>query len=720
MSTKDNSANQEASLPRGNRFALVVGVNNSSMVPSYRSTLRYAEKDAEDIAYFLKQPECNFSVLASLTGKKAITGDIKQGVMDLVRKRTEQDFLLFYFAGHAVPINSDIYFVTYDFQEDNVEVDSEFYLSMRWLWKVLYQSVGAGKILLILDCCYSGNMVEAKDDPLKIDLRRLLEEWDTGSSGKDQKNCLRLILTATGYDIQAQEVDGHGLMTGLLLKALRGEEEDALDNEGDVDIGMLHRYLQNKMPDEQQPDLSGKFGPSKCILASYPHKSERLRQQAKNKELEKGILAEFLGLYTQTQHTEPFDHSVCHSASSANLDSEKVTEFSKQKRVQNEKAFRPNISDQDQLIEFGLLQESYITYGTLLCFGQNPSKWISGAITRCIEWDGNDRSKGWRDSQFYRGGLLRQYELISDFLRKRLRLKRTINSEGSTEEWEIPSRVLDEALANALVHREYADATNFVHRTDFVLVEVFDDRVEISSPGTLPPPMTLDLLEKEHKSHPRNPQIAGIFYLFNYIEEVGSGIKRMQYLMKEAGLPEPEFKLGEDNTFIVILYRPSTRQEISPAQLSQQKEQKKNIFIGYSHKDIKYLDQLRIHLARYVREGLVDLWDDTIIKPGANWREEIQKALDHTRVAILLVSADFLASDFIAENILPPLLRTAETEGAIILPVIVNYCVVEDSPLQQFHLFNDPSNPLANQRAGDRNKMWTELVREVIRLENNA
>ena len=281
MSNANNSINQGSSTSAEvNKLALVVGVNNSSIAPPYRPTLQYAEKDAQDMASLLEQPSCSFTLLVpTLTGEHATSGTIKQRVIELVRKREKEDFLLLYYAGHAVPIENDIYFVTHDFQEEHVEFDPDLYLSMRWLWKVLYQSAGAGRVLLILDCCYAGNMVEAKEDPLKIDLRKLLDEWNTGSNGKDPKNCLRLVLTATGYNHPAQEQEGHGLMTGFLLKALRGEVNGVLDEGGYVDIRYLHKYLQEKMPKEQAPDLSGKFGPYHCILASYPEKAAQLRSQ---------------------------------------------------------------------------------------------------------------------------------------------------------------------------------------------------------------------------------------------------------------------------------------------------------------------------------------------------------------------------------------------------------------------------------------------------------
>jgi len=68
----------------------------------------------------------------------------------------------------------------------------------------------------------------------------------------------------------------------------------------------------------------------------------------------------------------------------------------------------------------------------------------------------------------------------------------------------------------------------------------------------------------------------------------------------------------------------------------------------------------------------IDLWDDTKIKSGMNWRQAVNDAMQTARVAILLVSADFLASEFIVKNELSPLLAAASNEGTLILPVILS------------------------------------------------
>ena len=107
----------------------------------------------------------------------------------------------------------------------------------------------------------------------------------------------------------------------------------------------------------------------------------------------------------------------------------------------------------------------------------------------------------------------------------------------------------------------------------------------------------------------------------------------------------------------------------------------------------------------------MDWWDDTKIKPGSQWLEEIKKALDSAKVAVLLVSADFFASDFIAEYELPPLLKAAKTEGATILAVIISPSrFTKDKSLSEFQAVNDPSRPLIDMKRGEREKLWVSLT----------
>lgn len=76
----------------------------------------------------------------------------------------------------------------------------------------------------------------------------------------------------------------------------------------------------------------------------------------------------------------------------------------------------------------------------------------------------------------------------------------------------------------------------------------------------------------------------------------------------------------------------------------------RNVFVSYSHKDSAHLERLRVHLKPLEKLGVVDVWDDTKIKVGNDWKKEIDAALHQAAIAVLIVSADFLASDFIVDN----------------------------------------------------------------------
>jgi len=141
------------------------------------------------------------------------------------------------------------------------------------------------------------------------------------------------------------------------------------------------------------------------------------------------------------------------------------------------------------------------------------------------------------------------------------------------------------------------------------------------------------------------------------------------------------------------------------------KSERDKVFISYSHEDKKWLHRLQVHLKPLSREGKVDWWDDTKISPGLKWREEIEKALDSAKVVVLLVSADFLASDFIAEYELPMALKAAETEGATILSVVVSPSrFSNDKSLSEFQAVNDPSKSLIEMNKGERERCWIKLI----------
>ena len=137
------------------------------------------------------------------------------------------------------------------------------------------------------------------------------------------------------------------------------------------------------------------------------------------------------------------------------------------------------------------------------------------------------------------------------------------------------------------------------------------------------------------------------------------------------------------------------------------------LFISYSHRDmipIDWLERLKLYLAPLRREELVDIWDDSRIKVGSNWRVEIQDTLERTSVAILLVGPGFLASEFIVGEELPTLLAAAKTRGVNIYPVVIGYCSYKRSVLEPYQAFNDPDKPLEALSIAEQNKILNDVA----------
>ena len=136
------------------------------------------------------------------------------------------------------------------------------------------------------------------------------------------------------------------------------------------------------------------------------------------------------------------------------------------------------------------------------------------------------------------------------------------------------------------------------------------------------------------------------------------------------------------------------------------------VFICYSHKDEKFLRELSPHLELLAKNDRIDIWSDRKIEPGSKWQDEISNAIDVARVAILLVSVDFLTSDFITEYELPPLLRAATNEHVKILPVSVRP-TGRLGELSQFQFVNDLSKPLSTMKKAEREEVWVTTARKV-------
>lgn len=142
------------------------------------------------------------------------------------------------------------------------------------------------------------------------------------------------------------------------------------------------------------------------------------------------------------------------------------------------------------------------------------------------------------------------------------------------------------------------------------------------------------------------------------------------------------------------------------------------VFISYSHADQIFLTDIKRHFKPFLDQ--INYWDDSQIQPGQKWKDEIEKALSESKVGILLISTDFLGSDFIRNKEIPLLLENAEKEGGVILNVILKPCLFEEfDELNQFQAMNPPSKPISRMSEDEKEELLVNLVRQTKKILEN-
>ncbi len=142
-------------------------------------------------------------------------------------------------------------------------------------------------------------------------------------------------------------------------------------------------------------------------------------------------------------------------------------------------------------------------------------------------------------------------------------------------------------------------------------------------------------------------------------------------------------------------------------------ESREDVFFSYSHKDKKWFDSLLTTLAPLVRGKTISVWWDGAIKPGERWREEIRNGLKSAKVGVLLVSRNFLASDFINDEELPFLLEAANQQGVTLIWVLVGNCLFDQTSIVDFQAAHDISHPLNSLNEADLDNVLVEISRAI-------
>ena len=205
----------------------------------------------------------------------------------------------------------------------------------------------------------------------------------------------------------------------------------------------------------------------------------------------------------------------------------------------------------EQLINWKILKEREGQLLATNAYALLTSDYFPFSKTQCAVFKGTDRAV-FLDKREFTGPLYSQIENAVDFVLRNIRLGATIDGLVRKEKYELPPEAIREMIINAHCHRNLLEES-------CIQVAVYDDRLEITSPGGLYNGLTYEEIMNGH-SKIRNKGIANIFSQMGLVEAWGSGIKRIFNAAKEYGLPEPSFQ-EFDNMFRVELFRNSLPME---------------------------------------------------------------------------------------------------------------------------------------------------------------
>lgn len=272
------------------------------------------------------------------------------------------------------------------------------------------------------------------------------------------------------------------------------------------------------------------------VRGRYFRRSGRTNQRMSHEEIMQRMVA---------NTSLSWDAFVEPSATVQNLDPNLIIRFMEAIQKLGRRPIPAQSSNEDFLRKMEFIRGDNPTRAALLLFGKNPESYFPSAFLKM----GRFRSPTLIvDDREAHGALFHQLDEAMGWFRERLETAFVISGQPEREvHWEYPLSAIREAVVNVLCHRDYAAQAHSQ-------IRLYDERLEIWNAGSLPPPLTPDLLLRDHDSIPRNRKIAEAFFYAGLIERWGSGTTRMAADLKAADLPLPEFN-SEPGRFRLTFYR---------------------------------------------------------------------------------------------------------------------------------------------------------------------
>ena len=240
-----------------------------------------------------------------------------------------------------------------------------------------------------------------------------------------------------------------------------------------------------------------------------------------------------------------WDERICERADLEDIDEEKVRWFVKEARRQRGLNISDDTSLKEILMKLKLLKDEKLTNAALLLYSKEP-KFLQSEI-KGIRFSGNEPVKPYIDFQTLEGSAFDLVDRAEDFVLRNI--KKSIwlvpGQVQREERYEYPPDAIREAMTNAVVHRDYESSSK-------VQVRIFDNRIEVWSPGLLPEGITIDDLKREHRSIPRNPLLFKQFFWVNKLppsvedlEKLGLNkrqLRAVEYVTKKGSITNKEYQ----------------------------------------------------------------------------------------------------------------------------------------------------------------------------------
>ena len=267
-------------------------------------------------------------------------------------------------------------------------------------------------------------------------------------------------------------------------------------------------------------------------------------------DLKSAVYASFVAFLDRRELIKvgDFDKSVCREMTSSDISDETVTWYLREMSYRKRKAALPITTTADELFtRLGLMKGDRYTWAAALCFSRNPQQWSYRTTLKCSWNEGVEFGRPFLDTDKFEGNLFELMRQGVDFVMSHIAQSRGLRTESfqAPMRFELPREVVEEALVNALVHRDWRLSAS-------VEVRLFADRVEIWNPGALPEGITIPKLYETHSSYPVNELVLKVFDFAGVIESLGTGIKRMIETCRKEGLPDPTWEQN-GSSFVVTI-----------------------------------------------------------------------------------------------------------------------------------------------------------------------